>query len=467
MMRVALLGALAMFSGCALQTPPTQDETLAQALPAQTVVPAKWSADADTVEPADGWLKDFNDPALDAIVREAIVNNLDLRQAAADVAIAQQTAIVVGARLLPSVAGQLGAKGTRDDDHDTTFTSQTASVGASWEIDVWGALRAQRAAAQADAQATALSYAWARQSLVGTTAITWYLAVETKQLLALADSAVRIYSELLRLVQLRRNAGKDSDLDVVDVRAKLESAQSVALSVRSDFESVGRALEILLGRYPSGEIAIATADPALVQLSGAGVPSLLLARRPDLVAAQGQVLAAFRGREAAELALLPQFVFSLAGGRVDDGALSHLHLNPWLGSAAIGMSIPLYEGGALRAQIEIATAQQAQAISRYGSVVLQAFREVEIGLANERLLAQRLPLDQSALDDMSEAVRIATIQYKTGRRDLLWVAQLQSVQLAGAAQLIRLRGAQRVNRIRLQQALGSSFDDRPAVATAR
>ena len=191
------------------------------------------------------------------------------------------------------------------------------------------------------------------------------------------------------------------------------------------------------------------------------MPSALLERRPDLLAAEREVLAAFRKEEAAQLALLPDFSISLAGGRLGDQVLSLLHLNPWLVSAGIGVSIPIYEGGALKAKVEIATAQQAQAIASYGAVALTAFREVENSLANERLLALQLPLDQKSLEDRTEAVRIATIQYKAGRRDLLWVAQLQTAQLATELNVIKLRGAQRANRVRLYQALGGSFDAAP------
>ena len=192
----------------------------------------------------------------------------------------------------------------------------------------------------------------------------------------------------------RRQAGKDSDLDVVDTRAKLETAMSEVERARESYGEARRALEVLLGRYPAAEIEVAAAYPALPAPAAAGVPSSLLERRPDLVAAERDVLAAFRKEEAAELALLPNFSFSLVGGRLGDPILSLLHLNPWLASAAIGVSIPIYEGGALRAKVKIATAQQAQAVARYGSVALKAFREVENALANEQLLAKRLPLDQ-------------------------------------------------------------------------
>lgn len=407
---------------------------------------------------ADDWLASLNDPMLDAIVAEGIANNLDLRQAAERVAIAQQTVVVVGAQLLPQVGAVLGGRTTRDEDHASNSNALLAYVGVAWELDVWGKLRAQRAAAQAGYEATALDYVYARQSLAATVAKTWYLATETRQLLALAEQSVDIYRKLLELVTIRRSAGKDSDLDVADTRAKLETAMSDVELARQSYGEARRALEVLLGRYPAAEIEASAAYPRLPAPPATGMPASLLERRPDIIAAEREVLAAFRQEEAAKLALLPDFSISLVGGRLGDPILSLLRLNPWFASAAIGVSVPIYEGGALQAQVEIATAQQAQVVARYGSIVLTAFREVENTLANEQLLAKRLPLDESAVEARTEAVRIATIQYKAGRRDLLWVSNLQTSQLANEADLIKLRGLERVNRIQLYLALGGSFD---------
>ena len=466
-MRAALFLAAAMLAGCALKVPPTPADVVEQALPKETRIPPAWRADPRGGEVANGWLKSFDDPTLEGIVGEALANNPDLKAAAAKVAIAQQAVILVGSRLLPWVGVQLGANSTKDFD-DGTFSSTSGYLGVAWEVDVWGRLRAQRAASEANAEAVALDYAYARQSLAATTAKLWYSAVEARQFLALGERAVSVYSDLLSLVTFRRNAGKDSDLDVVDVRAKLEQAQSDVERARESVSEARRALEVLLGRYPAAEIAVAAVYPPLPPFAGTGVPSALLERRPDLVAAEREVLSAFRREEAAQLALLPDFSISLAGGRLGDQVLSLLHLNPWLASAGIGVSIPIYTGGALQAKVVIATAQQAEAVARYGAVALTAFREVENSLSNERLLALQLPLDQKALDDRTEAVRIATIQYKTGRRDLLWVAQLQTVQLATESNLIKLRGAQRTNRVRLYQALGGSFDAAaPTTVSAR
>ena len=459
--------AATLVAGCALAPSPQHGEVVDEALPKGTNIPPAWKAEPGNGPVVDDWLASLNDPMLDAMVAEAIANNLDLRQAADRVTMAEQTVVVVGAQLLPQVGAVVGGRTTRDEDHSGESNATLAYVGVAWELDIWGRLRAERAAAQAGYEATALDYAYARQSLAATVAKTWYLVTETRQLLALAEQAVDIYGKLLDLVTIRRSAGKDSDLDVADTRAKLESAMSDVQLARQSYGEARRALEVLLGRYPAAEIESSLAYPPLPAPPATGVPASLLLRRPDVVAAEREVLAAFREEEAAKLALLPDFSISLLGGRVSDPVLSLLRLNPWLASAAIGVSFPIYEGGALQAQVEIATAQQAQVVAHYGSVVLRAFREVENALANEQLLANRLPLDQSAVKARIEAVQIATVQYKAGRRDLLWVSNLQTNQLANQADLIKLQGMQRINRIELYLTLGGSFDAAPTTTAQR
>jgi NodT family efflux transporter outer membrane factor (OMF) lipoprotein len=457
----AVAAAVAL-AGCALSTPPGHEQILRDALPKDTAVPPAWQARAPTGAVADDWLKTFNDPTLDALVAEAMANNRDLAQAAESVRIAQQAVRVVGAALMPQVGAQVGGRFTHDQDHDGITTSDIAYAGVAWEADVWGRLRARRAAVGATASATALDYSYARQSLAATVAKAWYLACETRQLLALAEQSVTVYGELLALVKVRRAAGKDSDLNIADTSAKLDMARAGVQSSSAAYGEARRALEVLLGRYPAAELEAAVSLPALPPPVAAGVPASVLERRPDLAAAELQVLAAFRQEEAARLALLPDFSLSLVGGRLGDQVLSLLRLNPWLAAASIGMSIPIYEGGALRAKIQIRTAEQAQAVAAYGAAVLAAFQEVEDALANERLIAKRLPFEVSALANSQEAVRLATIQYQSGSRDLLWVSNLQADEIAIQGAVIKTRNLQRTNRINLHLALGGGFDTSPA-----
>ena len=458
---VALCALAALVSGCALSKPPTHSQVVNNALPQGTTIPVRWTSAANTNPVANDWLKSFNDARLDAIVAEAITSNLDLRQAAATVEMARQNVVLVASQMKPQVGASFRLATTRDDQHDQWYNSQHALAGVAWEPDVWGRVRAQRAAAQAGYQATALDYAYARQSLAATAARSWYLTIETSQLVTLTEQSVVIYSNLLELVRIRRAAGKVSDLDVAEAGANLNAAENELRSAQGLASQARRDLEVLLGRYPGAEVKVAENFAPLPPPVQPGLPSSLLERRPDIVAAEQQVLAAFRAQEGAKLALLPTFTLSLDGGKLSDDLLSILQLNPWLVNAALGMYVPIYTGGALHAQIKIATAQQQQAVAGYGSAALTAFREVENGLTNEELLAQRLQFQQAEVRDRVESVRIATLQYKAGSTDLLSVLQLQSDQIASQANLIKLRNAQLANRIDLHLALGGSFDTAP------
>jgi multidrug efflux system outer membrane protein len=199
---VVAVVAAAILSGCPLAKPPDHAQVVREALPAGTTIPPAWSSPASANDVSGDWLKSFNDPGLDGVVAEAMTNNLDLRQAAARVEAARQTVIVVGSRLKPQIGGRLGAAITRVDGDPSAFDSNLEYLGVAWEIDVWGRPRAQRAAAEANSQAAALDYAFARQSLAATAAQSWYLAIETRQLLQLAEQSVDIYAELLDLVKL-------------------------------------------------------------------------------------------------------------------------------------------------------------------------------------------------------------------------------------------------------------------------
>jgi outer membrane protein, multidrug efflux system len=453
--------------GCSLHKSPPHPTIVVQALPQATPLPPTWISTSNIVKVDDDWLKSFQDTGLEAIVSEAIANNLDLRQSAAQVEAARQSVIVVGSKLKPQVRADLAGASTRatDTDKDVSQQDQSSMVlgAAAWEVDVWGRVRAQRDASRKNYEAIALDYAFARQSLAATAAKSWYLAIETRQLLALAEESVRIYTQLLELVNVRRAAGKVADLDVAEARYQLDEAKNQLAVAQGLYSEARRTLEVLIGRYPSAELNVAEAFAPLPPPIASGLPSTLLERRPDIVAAERRVLAAFRTQEAAKLALLPTFSFTLEGGRLSDPLLAVLGLNPWLIHSVVGMFVPIYQGGALHAQIKIATAQQEQSIAYFGGAALNAFGEVEVALTNELLLDKRLPYAEDAVRDHSEAVRVANLRYKAGSMDLLSVLQLQEGQIQSQANLIKLRNTQLANRINLHLALGGSFDSSAAI----
>ena len=451
--------------GCSLAHPPQHSSVVDKSLPVGTTIPPTWSANAAAKDAvANDWLKSFNDPGLDAVVAEAIKNNLDLRQAATKVEVARQNVVIVGAQLKPQIGAVFGGAATRDTSQTSTYTSKGAYLGASWEIDVWGRVRAQRAAARADFEAVQLDYAFARQSLAATTAKSWYLAIETRRLDDLAEQDVQLYAGLLKLAKIREAAGKVASLDVIEVSANLNEAQSQLEKMQALYGEARRNLEVLIGRYPGGGIEVdARFVPAPPPIQ-AGLPGSLLERRPDLLAAEQQVLAAFRTLEASKLALLPSITLTADGGRLDDRILSLLNLNPTLFHSALQIYVPIYQGGALRAQIKISSAQQEQALAAYGSVALSAFREVENSLNNEGLLGERLAYQQAAEKDRTEAVRIGRIKYEAGVIDMLSLLQLQTAQIETEMEVVQIMNSQLSNRINLHLDLGGSFDTSPAAA---
>lgn len=448
-------------TGCAVRKPPSQKDIVNKALPNAVPIPPTWSASSIAGQVSDDWLKTFHDPQLDTIVSEAIANNLDLRQSAQRVEQARQTVIVVGASLKPQIAANLGGAATVTSPEKSRSGSNMAYAVVGWEIDIWGKLRAQRSAAQESYEATALDYAFARQSLAATAADSWYLAVETRQLLILAQENVNICDRLLELSRVRRSAGKVADLDVAEARAALDTAQSGLRVAQQLYSEARRNLEVLIGRYPAAKVEVSQTFSALPPPVAPGLPSSLLQRRPDVIAAERQVQAAFHTNEVARLALYPSLSLNVFGGRFGDLLLAAQGLNPWLFHSAIGMTVPIYEGGALRAQVRIATAQQEQAVAYYGSVSLAAFEEVETALTNEDLLSQRLPFEENAVKDRSEAFRLGEIKYRSGTSDLFLVLQLQQEQITEQINLIKLRYALLGNRINLHLALGGSFNASP------
>jgi multidrug efflux system outer membrane protein len=142
-------------------------------------------------------------------------------------------------------------------------------------------------------------------------------------------------------------------------------------------------------------------------------------------------------------------------------------LNPWFYHVALGMTVPIYTGGRLTAQVKIGSAQQQQAMAHYRGVVLNAFGEVETALTNENLYAQQFQHLESSFRDYSESVRIATIKYKAGTYDMQEVLKLQTSQLSVETDVIKLRNARVANRINLHLALGGSFEATPAVVPVK
>jgi multidrug efflux system outer membrane protein len=452
------LGASLALTGCATKAPPSQAEILAEVLPETTVIPGKWASAAEAGQVPDGWLKSYNDPQMEAVVGEALKNNLGLRAASANLDAAAAAATIAGARLKPTVG--LGGGGSSQTVAQGGGPSQSygADVNVSWELDVWGKLRTMSEASEQEFLAAQADFEFARQSLAAQAAKAWYLATEALQHRTLAEQFVDKNKKVLELVEKQQAAGRVSEQDVALARADLASAEESLRGTEAGYQQAVRSLELLLGRYPSAEMEVAEEFVPVPPIPPAGLPSALLERRYDLVAAEREVKAQFQQVEAAKLAKLPSFSLTAGAGASSNALNDMLGQGPGFFNIGANFLAPIFTGGALDAQVDIQTAQQEVALANYGQQALVALSEVESGLANLGLLDERVQFQMAAVKDNATAVEKMQRQLEVGRIDLLSVLQVQSRELAARSTLIRLQNAKLIEHINLHLALGGDFE---------
>jgi outer membrane protein, multidrug efflux system len=453
----ALIAGFLLAAACALKNPPDAATLKGEAMPHVQPPPQWTAAGAGAGAVSDNWVASFHDDQLAAAVAEAIAHNADLRVGAARVEQAELYAKLAGAKLYPSV-DLIAHGGTKMGDGSGL---SGIVVSATWEIDLWGRVRYGRAATSAQAASAQADFEYARQSIAALVAKSWFLATEAGLQVEAARESIRANEELVRLAGDRLRIGVGNQEDVFVARATVGGYRDALRQLELAHEQAIRALELLLGRYPA---AAAVPTPQLPGFPGevpAGLPSSLLERRPDVVAAERRVAVAFNRIQEAKAARLP--AIALTGGVStisSDLFVLKNHDNPvW--SLGANLLAPIYRGGALKTQVEIRTAEQKQAIAEYAAVGLRAFGEVEGALAAEIAAREREQILAQALSDNQQALSIVQTQFKVGSTDLRFVEQRQLALNATRSAIIRMQAEQRVQRVNLHLALGGSFEVRP------
>ncbi|TAK02996.1 MAG: efflux transporter outer membrane subunit [Candidatus Manganitrophaceae bacterium] len=445
---------IALISGCSLKRPPGLEALRKEALP-HAAIPVHWTAGSgvEGAVPAD-WVATFGDDLLNRLVEEALTYNADLRAGAARVEQAAGYVKAAGGELYPAVS--VIGKGSRGLGEGTGINF--ISAFASWEIDVWGRVRAGRAAAEEQFASEEADYASARQSIAALVARSWFLAVEGLLQERTARQMLESSERLLQLTKTKREVGAAGDQDVALARAETGSLRDSLLKLQQANAQSRRALEVLVGRYPSGEIELAEALARITGPVPAGLPSELLERRPDLFAAERRVSSAFFLAQQAKAAMLPQFSLTASLGLISSDVFSKRSdfSNP---TGGIGGSLlaPIFRGGALRAQVQIRNAEQRAAIMQYAAMVLRAFEEVENALNAERTLREREEVLAQVVKDYERVVEIAETQYKVGKTDLLSVLQQRLRLYSAQSTRLSVQGERLVQRVNLYLALGGGW----------
>jgi multidrug efflux system outer membrane protein len=446
--------AISVVSGCALKPPPERDDVRREALP-NLALPDQWAAKggaSGTI--ATGWLATFKDERLDALVREAIANNPDLRVAAARVEQAAGYAKLAGATLYPQV--NLMARGGGKMSGDSSGL-EGAGIFASWEIDLWGRVRAGRDAARFQYESAELDAEYARQSIAALVAKSWFLATEARLQKGIAEEMLLASQKLLGLAEDRRRIGRGDEYEVTLARASLQTYVDAIQQLDLSYQQALRALEALAGRYPAAALEIPTALGAKPGPVPAGMPSDLLERRPDVVAAERRVAAAFYRVEEAKAARLPRISLTGSGTSVSSELfILKNHDNPVWGIGG-SLTAPLFTGGALQSQVEIRTSEQKIAVADYGRVGARAFGEVENALSSEFNLDARNVALGRAVSENTRALELAGVRYRVGSGDLRAVQQQQLALYGARTSLLRVQTEQLVQRVNLYLALGGGW----------
>jgi NodT family efflux transporter outer membrane factor (OMF) lipoprotein len=494
--------------------------------------PAAWAAAEDVADPPVGdWLAPFQDQSLYGLVNEAMAHNNDLRAAAANLDAARQLAKIERADLIPtlnasssgsrnaivsdpSLAAQAGGSGvqsgTRANDLERQFGVDSNgdgeidsldlfigspsdnnpgqdgvgdspipnrrfyinnySLGAQiqWEIDLWGRLTDEARAAYKDAAASFADFHAAQLSIAGAVTQSWFGLIEARQQRELAERDVTARERNLSVTERRYERGVASSLDVRLSRSALGSSQAnLALRQRLEKESARR-LEVLLGRYPAAELAAAAALPELPLLAGAGAPGDILARRPDLIAAEARMTANGLRARAARKQFLPRLTLSANVNTSGPDLADIIDPERLAGNIAAGLFQPLFQGGRIRANAKRQRAIAEASLLTYAQTALRAYEEAENAIAAETYLAASEAALKLAYEEAAAAEELTERRYSSGTATIFDLLNAQTRRISSESSYIQAQQQRVANRVALYLAIGGDFitENAPTIANA-
>ena len=433
-------------------------------------VPVAWTAaNVPVGEVTANWWTDFKDPDLSSAVEIALTHNYDLQAAASRLEQAAADASATAAGLRPTIqASYAGSRrrqnfvgfpipGAEDRVLSTISTNHGVSLDVSWEIDLWGRLRASNQAALADLQRSAADLRGAQLSIAGQTVKAWFAIAEAQQQVNLSEETVESFQAAADQVRDRFEAGIRPALDLRLALLNLSNAESVLQQRLQQLDGSTRQLEVLLGRYAKGTMRTPPVLPTTPAIVPGGLPADLVARRPDLVAAERDVAASTARLGVARKELLPQISLTAATGTATDALRSLVDgdFNIW--SILGNIVAPLWQGGRLRAQISRAEARNAEVLANFANTALQAYAEVETALAAEHYLQEREQHLTMSVTQARAAERLADERYRAGLESYITVLDSQRSAVQAEADLLSVRRLHLENRVDLYLSLGGGF----------
>jgi outer membrane protein, multidrug efflux system len=465
-MKLASLSAATLLAACASMAPPYERPPLAVADQFPTAAPATASGPAA----ADiDWRQVFTDARQQRLIELALQNNRDLRVAALNVEQAIARAQIQGASLWPTVNAGLGGNRQNLGKAGTLTTYSAGVLVTAYELDFFGRLRSLSESAQAQAVSAEDGRRATQISLVGAVAATHLALLADDELLKLTQQTLDSRVESLRLTQLRFDNGALSELDYQLAVSVVASARAALAAVQRQRALDENLLVLLVGAplpadLPAGAATIG--EMATFPELPVGLSATVLQRRPDILAAEQQLVAANFNIGAARAAYFPQVSITAAGGSVSSEFSGLFKGGTWGWSVAPQVLLTLFDAGRNRATNRLAEAGRDAALAQYDRTVQSAFREVADALAGRDTFDDQV----RALQDTSQAeaarLRLVDLRYRNGVASSLDL--LDSQRSLFAAQQLALQGqlARAQNQVSLYKALGGGWTETTTTSKA-
>nr|WP_097056695.1 efflux transporter outer membrane subunit [Salinimicrobium sediminis] len=409
---------------------------------------------------SDKWWENFEDPVLDSLIEQGLEQNLELagnwEQFQAALAVVDRESSF----FWPQVDATAGTAVTRPRDEFSRNEDLQVGLSASYELDLWGRIRAAVQAEEFRAQATLFDYQAAAMSISAEISITWYRLLSARKQLELADEQIRTNEDIMRLIRARFTGGQIRAVDILRQEQLLEGTRDERIFYETRIAVLKNQLAVLLGRPPQNVDVLTTAAlPELPPLPASGLPLELVRRRPDLRQSYNLVLAADREMAQAIRSKYPRISLN-AVGQAQGGNFNDL-FQDWAYTLAGNLVAPLFYGGRLNAEVNRTEALKNSTLYQYGQDVLIAFEEVENALIREQKQNERIQLLERRLDLSAKTNRQLRNEFLNGMTEYLEVLLSLDQEQQLQREMIQAQQERLEYRIALYRALAGGFETEP------
>lgn len=454
MRQLAYLGIAILLGACAITG---NAPTPAPKMPLAFTEPAA----PDAAVPALDWWGAFGSGELSSLVTAALTANPDLAIAAERVRQAEAQVSIAGASLFPVLNFDAGSarRGTRAEGGSwQTGNASSATLSASYEVDLWKKNASGKRSAEAALRASRFDRETVRLTLVAGVANAYFQVLSLRGRLTIAHENLGVAERVFAVVESRVRNGAASALDLARQQAAVLTQRAAIPPLELQERQTLFALAILLGRAPEGFDTTASAVTGLaVPRVAPGLPAQLLVRRPDIASAEAQLAAANADIAAARAALLPSIGLTGSAGLASDVLLNFL--NGPTATFSIGASLlqPIFDGGRLRGQADVAASRERELVENYRKTVLAALADVESALAAGGRTGVQEQLQEKVVEQARLALRFAEIRYREGADDLLTTLDAQRTLFQAEDQLAQIRLSRLQASVGLFKALGGAW----------